>query len=63
MEFEVTKGFINLGEKITECQAKESFENCQTREYLKLAQEKCACKPLSLSHKKNGTLYIKICAC
>ena len=50
MEFEVTKGFINLGEKITECQAKESFENCQTKEYLKLAQEKCACKPLSLSH-------------
>ena len=50
MEFEVTDGFINLGEEVTKCQNRESFEECSTREYLKRAREDCSCTPLSLSH-------------
>ena len=49
-EFDVTDGFIDLGEEVTECQDQESFEECYTREYLQLAQEQCACTPFSLSH-------------
>ena len=32
-EFDVTDGFINLGAKVTKCQNKELFEECETREY------------------------------
>ena len=59
LEFEVTDGFINLGEGVTKCQNRESFEECSTREFLKLAWEKCACTPFSLSHL-NDTVGIKI---
>ena len=49
-EFDVTDGFINLGEEVTECQDRESFEKCSTRNYLHQAREECACTPFSLSH-------------
>lgn len=49
-EFDVTEGFLNLGEEDTECQDRESFEECNTRKYLQLARKECACTPFSLSH-------------
>ena len=49
-EFDVTVGFLNLGEEVTECQDRESYEECSTRNYLHLAREECACTPFSLSH-------------
>ena len=58
-EFEVTDGFINLGEKVTKCQNRESFEECNTREYLKRAQEECSCTPFSLSHL-NDTVSLRV---
>ena len=49
-EFDVTEGFLNLGEEVTECQDQESFEECNTRKYLQLARKECGCTPFSLSH-------------
>ena len=55
-EFDVTSGFINLGEEVTECQDQESFEECNTRNYLQVARKDCGCTPFSLSHL-NDTVY------
>ena len=60
LEFEVTDGFINLGKEVTKCQNRESFEKCSTREFLKLAFEKCACTPFSLSHLNDTVGIIKV---
>ena len=60
LEFEVTDGFINLGEEVTKCQNRESYEECSTREFLKLAWEKCACTPFSLSHLNDTVGIIKV---
>ena len=49
-EFDVTDGFLSLGEKVTNCQNKESFEECETKEFFRVAREKCNCVPFSLSH-------------
>ena len=59
MEFEVTDGFINLGEAVTKCQNRESFEDCNTREYLKRAREECSCTPLILSHLNDTVCHKK----
>ena len=59
-EFDVTEGFLNLGEEVTECQDQESFEECNTREYLQLARRKCGCTPFSLSHLNDTVSRRKI---
>ena len=58
-EFDVTDGFISLGEKVTKCQNVESFEECETKEYLRLAREMCKCIPYSLS-QLNQTVFQNI---
>ena len=44
----VTKDFLGLGERITNCQTEESRADCLSRKYRAKVQNTCRCAPFSL---------------
>ena len=56
-EIDGTEEFLGLDEKIRHCQNRETFQQCQTREYIKNGLEKCNCTPYEIRN------YSKIVSC
>ena len=46
----VTEEYLGLDEDVRNCQMKEDFENCTTRQYLSAVQKLCNCVPYPLRH-------------
>ena len=46
----VTEEYLGLDEDVRNCQMKEDFENCTTRQYLNAVQKLCNCVPYPLRH-------------
>ena len=46
----VTEEYLGLDEDVRNCQIKEDFENCTTRQYLNAVQKLCNCVPYPLRH-------------
>jgi len=55
-EVQVTQEYIGLGEDITKCQNRESFEECTTKSYIDSVQKNCYCIPYALKYLLNATL-------
>jgi hypothetical protein len=47
-EIDGTEEFLGLDEEIKRCQDRESFQECQAREYIKNGLEKCKCTPYEM---------------
>ena len=64
-EIDVTEDFLNLNKQGThhDCQNVETYQECQSKEYIKMGLEKCNCTLYALrdfSKKVNGILsYLK----
>ena len=46
----VTEEYLGLDEDVRNCQMKEDFENCTTRQYLNAVLKLCNCVPYPLRH-------------
>ena len=53
-EFSATEGFLNLGEMVTKCQKKETYEDCLTKEHLELAARQCNCTPFNIMNLQDN---------
>ena len=42
-EIDVTEEYLGLDENIKHCQNRETFQQCQAREYIRNGLEKCKC--------------------
>ena len=51
-EVTVTDEFLGLGMKKTNCQNKEKYEDCTTRQFLEKVVQECKCIPYSLRNFK-----------
>ena len=61
MEIKVTDEYMGLDEEVRNCQNKEPFENCTTRQYLETVQNQCNCTPYALSDfNKNSVGLFKV---
>ena len=47
-EIEVTEDFLGLDVDITECQNKESYDDCTTRHYRNSLLSTCKCLPIDI---------------
>ena len=47
-EIKATDSYIGMDKEVRDCQYKESFYNCTTRQHLATYQEKCGCMPLNI---------------
>ena len=47
-EIKISDEFLSLDKAIIKCQNKESLQDCQTREYIDAAIEKCYCIPFAI---------------
>ena len=47
-EIDVTEEFLGLDTETINCQNKELFEDCTTRQYLEKLQQECLCVPYRL---------------
>ena len=58
-QIKVTDDYLQLNERVKNCQTKESFEDCTTRYYLNRVQDECSCVPyrLRIFSKKDQAKY------
>ena len=47
-EIDGTDNFLELDEDDKQCQGRETFQECQAREYIKTGLEKCKCTPYKM---------------
>ena len=52
-EIDTTDAFLKLGEEIRDCQNVETYQECQTKYYIKMGLEKCNCTPYQLRNFSN----------
>ena len=55
-EVDTTEAFLKLDEEIKDCQNVETYQECQTRDYIKMGLEKCNCTPYEL---RNVSKYVR----
>ena len=48
-EVKVTESFLGLDKDVTQCQNKESYNDCKTKKYVNALIEFCGCIPFSLN--------------
>ena len=58
-KIEVTRHFIGLGEKVTQCGTTEYRVDCISRKYLEKFLSTCRCAPLSLKSYAENEVSIK----
>ena len=49
-EIKVTEEYLGLSEDVKECQTKEPYQNCTTRQFLQNAIGKCNCIPYGVKN-------------
>ena len=47
-EFKVTDSFMTLDEEIRNCQEKESYDDCATKNYIETVKQQLDCLPLAV---------------
>ena len=58
-KIEVTRQFIGLGERVTQCGTTEYRVDCISRKYLEKVLSTCGCAPLSLKSYAENEVSIK----
>ena len=60
-EVKVTEEYLELDEDTRNCQNRETFEECTTKQYLSAVEKKCKCIPYCLKHfaDKNQVFQIE----
>ena len=47
-EINATESFLSMDQDVRNCQNKESFDNCTTRQYIESILKECKCLPLNM---------------
>ena len=47
-EIDGTKAFLRLDEGVKNCQSRETFQDCQAREYVRKGLARCGCVPFQI---------------
>ena len=62
-EVKVTKAFLSLDERTKRCQNKQTYKECQHKEYLRQGREKCNCTPYELRDFSKMVKILQIVQC